>query len=119
MSAGFRFANEVFWGTNGAVEAYVDALATQAAARFGLKDPLAVFFREEHEHFFMGSVVLLDQCLEEFVNRERFLEILDAATDQLLREGAFGEYGREWVASVVASLRTKVAVVVNASVSSQ
>src|SRR5260370_13000596 len=35
-------------------------------------------------------------------SRRRFLEILDAATQQLVRDRAFTEYGQEWVAFVVA-----------------
>jgi hypothetical protein len=109
MSAGFEVANKVFWGTNGAVEAYVESLAAHAAARFGLDDPLAAFFRDEREGFFMGAVVVLDKWLKDEAGRERFLEILDAATDQLLREGGFSEYGREWVVAVAAGLRAEIA----------
>jgi hypothetical protein len=39
----------------------------------------------------------------------RYLGLLDAATEQLLREEAFADYGREWVASVVAVLRARIA----------
>jgi len=35
--------------------------------------------------------------------------LLDAATEQLLREEAFTDSGREWVASVVAALRARIA----------
>ena len=31
MSAGFKVAGEVFWGTNGAVEAYVETMAAASA----------------------------------------------------------------------------------------
>jgi hypothetical protein len=40
MSAGFKVAGEVFWGTNGAVEACLEVLAAQAAVRFGRDDRL-------------------------------------------------------------------------------
>jgi hypothetical protein len=109
MSAGFRVAGEVFWGTNGAVETYIEALAAQAAARLGPDDPLAAFFRDEREAFSAGRVVSIDGWLGEAAGRGRFLDILDAATDQLLGDGAFTEYGREWVASVVAQLRARIA----------
>lgn len=109
MSAGFSVTDEVFWGTNGAVEALVDALAAQATARFGPDDQLAAFFRTEREEFFMGKVVSLQEWLGDRAGRERFMEVLDAATEQLLREGEFTEYGREWVAAVVAGLRAKLA----------
>jgi hypothetical protein len=55
MSAGFKVGDDVLWGTNGAVETYVESLAAQATAQFGPDDPLAAFFRHERESFFMGS----------------------------------------------------------------
>ena len=108
MSAGFKVGDDVLWGTNGAVETYVESLAAQATARFGPDEPLAAFFRHERETFFMGTVVVLDEWLGDDACRERFLEILDAATDQLLRERGFSEYGREWVVAVAAGLRAKI-----------
>jgi hypothetical protein len=108
MSAGFEVADEVFWGTNGAVEAYVEALAAQAAARFGPDDPISVYFQEERDGFYGGKILILDEWLADCGGRKRFIELLDAATEQLLREGEFTEYGREWVATVVASLRCRI-----------
>lgn len=109
MSAGFKIRDEVLWGTNGAVEAYVEALATQAAERFGPDDPLVAFFQGEREGFFMGQVVLLDALLVDETGRARLQEILSTAAEQLVREGGFSEYGREWVVSVTAELRAKIA----------
>ena len=109
MSAGLSIAGEVFWGSNGAVEAYVEALAAEAGARFGPDAPLAAFFRQEREGFFMGKVVFLDHLLEEDAPRQQFLDSFGAATAQLLREGGFSAYGREWAASLGAWLRVKLA----------
>ncbi|MFT3768427.1 MAG: hypothetical protein QM820_23510 [Minicystis sp.] len=101
---------EVFWGTNGAVQAYVEALAAQAAARFGAADPLVAFLRDEREGFFPGKVVFLDEWLGDDTRRRQYVEILDAATDQLLGEGGFTEHGCVWVQSVVvAQLRARLA----------
>ncbi len=107
MSAGFKVAGKVFWGTNGAVEAYLEALAAQAAARLGPDDRLADFLRDERAGFFSGKVVLLDECVADVAGRERLLALLDAATDQLYPE--FTGYGREWMQTVVAALRARVA----------
>jgi hypothetical protein len=41
-------------------------------------------------------------------DRERFLLLLDAATEQLLGNGTFTDYGREWVAWLVPRLRARV-----------
>ncbi len=71
--------------------------------------PLAVFFQDERDGFYGGKIVFLDEWLADAASRGCFLELLDAATEQLLREGAFTEYGREWVVSVVAALRARVA----------
>lgn len=109
MSAGFEVADEVFWGTNGAVEAYVEAMAAHANSRFGSDDPLAVFLRETVAEYFPGRVVSLDQWVADAPGCGKMLELLDAATEQLLREGAFTDYGREWVATVVTALRERIA----------
>lgn len=109
MSAGFEVAGEVFWGTNGAVEAYVEALAAEAAARLGPDDPLAVHLRAERDGFYGGKLLVLDDWLADAAGRERFVGLLDAATDRLARQGAFTEYGRAWVATAVAALRARVA----------
>jgi hypothetical protein len=109
MSAGFKVAEEVFWGTNGAVEAYVEALAEQAAARFGPDDPLAAFFGDERDAFAVGKIVFLDKLLTGPQWRGRLVELFDAATEQLLREGAFSDYGREWVESTMRPLRARLA----------
>lgn len=109
MSAGFDIAGEVFWGTNGAVESYVEALAEQSASRFGPDDRLAIFFREEQECFFMGKVVFLDEVLTTGESRSRLLEALDAATEQLLRREVFTEAGKAWVESTISQMRARVA----------
>jgi hypothetical protein len=109
MSAGFRVGGEVFWGTNGAVEAYLEALADLAAARFGPDSPFAAFLREERDVFHAGRVVPLDWCLAAPAGRALLAGLLDGATDRLLREGLLTGYGREWVGTVVAALRARVA----------
>jgi hypothetical protein len=105
MSAGFRVAGEVFWGTNGQVESCIDAMAADAQARFGADDPLAVYLAEQRDSFSTGRVLFLDRWLADAAGRERFLTVLDAATERLLRGDVFVDYGREWVASVVAPFR--------------
>lgn len=109
MSAGFKVAGEVFWGTNGAVEAYVEAMAADAAARFGPGDPLAAYLAEQRDSFSMGRVLYLDEWLADAAGRERFLAVLDTASERLLQGDVLSDYGREWVASVLASLRARVA----------
>ena len=109
MSAGFKVADDMFWGSNGSIEAYVDALAVQAIAQFGPGEPLAAFLQRERAGFYNGKVMFLDEWLEDNTSRGRFLEILDAATNQVLSQAGFTELGREWVESVmVGQLRAKV-----------
>jgi hypothetical protein len=109
MSAGFKVAGDLFWGTNGAVEAYLETMAALAESRLGSDDPLAAYLAEQRDSFSSGRVLFLDEWLADAASRGRFLELLDATTEQLLREGAFSEYGREWVASVVAALGARIA----------
>lgn len=108
MSAGFKIAGEVFWGTNGAVEEYVAAIAEEATARFGPNDGIAAFFRDERDSFASGRVVFLDRLLRDSESRARFLTVLDAATERLQRAGTFTEYGRNWVEYTISRLRAKV-----------
>ncbi len=108
MSAGFSIREKVFWGTNGAVEAYVEAMAAEAAGKFGPDDPLTVFFHQEREQFFTGKVVFLDEWAMNVDSRQRLLELLDAATTRLLHSDTFTEYGREWVSVVIAELRASI-----------
>ena len=110
MSAGFSIADEIFfWATNGAVEAYVEALAAQAAERLGPDDPLVAFFQGEREEFFDGQGGSPRRVAGRRDGSGSLLEILSAAAEHLLREGGFSEYGREWIVSVTAGLRAKIA----------
>jgi hypothetical protein len=108
MSAGFDVAGEVFWGTNGAIEAYVESMAAVAAQAFGAADPLATFLRAELEGFFPGKVVALDDYVDGPDDRRRLLQVLDDATEQLLEGDTFTAYGRSWVATTISALRAKL-----------
>ncbi len=109
MSAGFKVKDKVFWGSNGAVETYLEVMAAQAADRLGSDDPLTVFLRSEREQFFMGKVVFLDNWVNDPSRRSQLSALLDAATDELLISGPFNDYGKEWIASVMGELRARIA----------
>jgi hypothetical protein len=108
VSAGFDFDGEVFWGTNGAIEAYVEVMGEVAARLYGADDPLATFLRDELEVFFQGKVVLLDACVESAEGRRRLLRVLDEATSQIVSGDTLTEYGRTWVATTISALRAKL-----------
>jgi hypothetical protein len=108
MSSGFKVAGEEFSGTNGAVEAYVEAMAALAAGRYGADDPMAAYLAGERECPARGWTVSLDPCVVDAASCGRLLELLDAATERLLRDDVFTEYGRAWVATVVAALRGRI-----------
>ena len=109
MSSAFKVAGEVYCGTNGAVAAYVEVMAEQAVALFGIDAPITTFLQNERDSFLSGKIVYLDGCIQEAADRERLLMVLDAATAQLLREETFSQYGMQWVASVVGQLRERIA----------
>lgn len=64
------------------------------AAWLGLRHPLAVHFRKELDRLYGGKFPFLDEWLTDLAVQERFLGLLGTATEQLLRDGAFTEYGR-------------------------
>ena len=108
MSAGFDFLGETFWGSNGSIESYLEALENQAAARFGTSDPLTEFFREEREGWFTGKVVFLDVILTDRARCEVFVQLLDAATKQLLAADAFSEFGQTWLEVTLERMRRMI-----------
>jgi len=108
MSAGFKISEQVFWGTNGAIEVYIEAIAQQAAIRFGTDDRMAAFFREERAGFFMGKVISLDTLLLDATSCRHFLEVLNVATEQLFERDIFSEYGRVWLWDTARELRAHV-----------
>ncbi len=109
MSAGFSLGNQVFWGSNGAVESCLEVMAAQADDRLSPDDPPAVFLRDEREQFYRGKVVFLDDRADSVSRRRQLLELVDAATQEMLHSEVFNDYGREWVKSVLAELRASLA----------
>jgi hypothetical protein len=109
MSAGFNFAGHTHWGTNGAIETYLEALSHVVSGRLGADGRLAAALREERDGFYTGAVIYLDDILTEPGDRAQFVQLLDEATDRLVREQVFTEYGREWVATEVRVLRDRLA----------
>ena len=109
MGAGFRFAGRVHWGTNGAIETYLESSSRVAGDRLGPDDRLAAAFREERDGVQMGEVIDLDGILTEPGDPGQFVQLLDQATDRLLREQVLTEYGREWVATEIRALRDRLA----------
>lgn len=108
MSAGFKFRGEICWGSNGSIEVYLEALQHQATIRFGASDLLTEFFRSQREGSFMGMVVFLDDVLTDAETCDRFLSVLDAATDRLLSEEVFTELGRNWISSTLGPFRQRI-----------
>lgn len=105
MSAGFEIDDEVFWGTNGAIEAYVRRIGATAARLFEPQDALATFLHQQLEGFFPGIVGVLNDHLAGPDACRRFLCALDESTSQL----PFTDLGCEWVETVMARQREKVA----------
>lgn len=108
MSAGLKFADVVFWGTNGAVEALLEALVAQAESQFSSNDRLTTFLRDERTGFYSGKVVYLDDLLGNPVARQQFLSLLDDASRELIRAGTLTEYGSAWLATEIAGLRAHI-----------
>ncbi|WP_439632185.1 hypothetical protein [Gemmata sp.] len=104
MSAGLKFADVVFWGTNGAVEVLLEALIAQAERQLGTADPLTTFLRDERDGFYMGKVVVIDEPLATTAARQRFLSLMNDASQELLREGPLTDYGSAWLSTEITAL---------------
>jgi hypothetical protein len=112
MSSAFHIGDDTFWGSNGAIDTYLEIMKDLAVAHFGAQDPLAVHLTEVHESRRSSArsrVVLLDHWLLDTESRDRFLWLLDTATDVVLQQGTFTNAGREWIAMIVTKLRTRIA----------
>jgi len=109
VSAGFEVAGEVVWGTNGAIEAYLDCLADASAALVGAEDRMTAFFREERATFNMGAIVRLDMLLGNADAKTRLLAVFDLATTQLQESGIFSDHGLQWLDASAPQLRALIA----------
>jgi len=108
VSAGFEVAGEVVWGTNGAIEAYLDCLADASAALVGAEDRMTTFFRDERAMFNMGAIVRLDALLGSADAKTRLLAVFDLATTRLQTSGIFSDYGLQWLDASAPQLRTLI-----------
>jgi hypothetical protein len=108
MSAGFNFRGETYWGTNGAIEISLEALIHESSTRFGTTAPMTRFLVENRESFNMGKVVFLDELLPDVDRCQRFLQVFEAATEQLEHDDVFTDYGRSWVKEFSSLLRQRI-----------
>jgi hypothetical protein len=108
MSAGFQFAGELFPATPAAVELFTDCLGA-AAARYGPANRIFRAFRPMPGQGCPGPLVILDPLLVSATSRESFVELMDAAAAQLLRDEALPGQIRDWLGSVVPRLRERIA----------
>jgi len=106
LSAGFDFGGQVHWGTNGAIEAYLESMVRIGYERLGRTDPVPAALDDELVGFFPGKVILLDPILRTTSDREHFIQLLDAATLDL--EWSFTDLGRRWIATEIRELRARI-----------
>ncbi len=105
MSAGLSIDDTTVWDTNGAVKALVGAMHREAAERLGSDAPLTVFLKSEHDAFFIGKVVFLDDWVKDAEGRRELLEVMDSGVEQLLKQNTFNDYGRDWISQMLIDLQ--------------
>ncbi len=118
MSAGFKFDNDVHWGSNGAIEVCVEALYEQASVHLDADDAITQFLREQNEILqtgIMGWIVFLDDILTDFDSRHRFLQLWDAAATQIKGSDNLTEHGFEWLEYTTENLKAAMLDVDNPS----
>jgi hypothetical protein len=109
MSAAFSIGDSDYWGTNGAIEAYLGRMACLAADTPSINPILVAWLAEERESFFTGYVVFLDEVLTDERVISQFLGLLDRATAEFLRGDEFTEYGKDWIRAEIPRLRAQLA----------
>lgn len=108
MSSGFKVADEIVWGTNGAVEGLLETLGRYAANRYGTEDRLAAFCRDHADQPAWGWVIHLDEVLTDPTDRQKFRNVLDAAIAELSAGDEYTEYGKNWLRYAVGWLHERL-----------
>jgi len=101
MSASITLGNARLIGTNGAIEACVAVLVTQAQHAFGMESDVTKFLIARKERFFPGLWVALDDVLPDVVVRKKFLEMLQESLKEMEGQQNWTEVGREWLRTEV------------------
>ena len=110
MSAGLSINGDVLWGSNGTIESLIDAMRGEASEQLGKDAPLTVFLASEHNAFFIGTVVFLDDWIKDRASRAELLEAVNAGAERLLKRGILNDYGKEWLSQILESLRAALSV---------
>lgn len=97
MSAALKLKGELFWGTNGLVEACLEAFADSAEPGIREDDAIAAWCRQERERFFPGAVVALDPLVETGAIRNRLALVVARSEELLKRNGGLSDAGVAWV----------------------
>lgn len=111
MSAGFKFADCVYWGTMGVIETCVETLCQQSGEKFGFEDPFTGFFSEQRATFqtgMTGIVVYLDEILTDYDSRHRFIQLWDATERQIKGSDKLTEHGLKWLEYTTAELKAAI-----------
>src|SRR5262245_61475805 len=101
MSAAFSIRDRDYWGTNGAIETYLECMARLAVDTPGTDPVLTAWLAEEGEAFYGGYMVFLDQVLTNERLVFQFVELLDRATAEFLQGGEFTQVGKDWIRETI------------------
>src|SRR5262249_11324650 len=105
VSAAIACGAELVWGSNGAIELYLEQLAAAAAVHGGPDDRLVRFFAFERAAFNMGAVVQLDTLLGDPAQRTHLLQVFDDATSRMRDCGELTEHGVQWLEAAAPQIR--------------
>jgi hypothetical protein len=97
MPAGLQCRGKIVWGTNGMIEACLDAFEKIACERYGISDEIVSWCRSQRTAFFPGAVVEMDSLVQTDDARRRILSVVLKSFATLKKDFSLTDVGKAWV----------------------
>lgn len=99
MSAAFKFAESICWGTTGAIEDILSRAAELLVESCAINHPMSAFLIQERAEYWSGKVIDFPSSV---MPRAQLASLLERAREQALSNGTFTEVGTKWLTGPLA-----------------